>query len=85
MDDLISRQNVLKEIDRACRKYPETFFVGFAISADIVAKQPTAERPKGKWISEYPVSVCSECDAQMLLGDFSNYCPNCGAEMEKQT
>ena len=45
MDDLISRQAVLEEIDRASRKYAANFFIGLSVAADIVAKQPAATRP----------------------------------------
>ena len=84
MSDLISRQAVLKEIDRECRKYPESFFVGFAIAADIVAKQPSVERKKGKWGKK---NECSECGCQPWYErdiHTLNYCPNCGAEMERE-
>lgn len=41
---------------------------------------------KGKWISKphvYGVSYCSECDFELKIDD-TNYCPNCGAKMEKR-
>lgn len=42
------------------------------------------EQKKGKWI-DYPISdVCLQCSCcgVLRMGDPSNYCPNCGAEME---
>ena len=39
-------------------------------------------RPKGKWIKKSDLSyVCSLCGCDMM--DEYNYCPDCGAEMEK--
>jgi len=44
-----------------------------------------AEQKKGRWI-DYPISdVCLQCSCcgVLRMGDPSNYCPNCGAEMEE--
>lgn len=41
---------------------------------------------KGKWISKphvYGVTYCSECNFELKIDD-TNYCPNCGAKMEKR-
>lgn len=38
----------------------------------------------GVWINKYPLSTCSVCKATMILNDYSNYCPNCGADMRKE-
>ena len=43
------------------------------------------ERPKGKWITKphvHGVTYCSECDFELKIDD-TNYCPNCGARMER--
>lgn len=48
----------------------------------------------GKWINvgdfvkladgtELPVKVCSVCGEFILLEDFQNFCPNCGAKMRQ--
>ncbi len=100
MSDLISRQSVLEEIDRASRKYSASFFKGLSIAADIVTKQPPAERPKGKWIIGIKrPSIGTQCDAcgwawsanidavklePCLALIKTRYCPNCGAEMEME-
>ena len=44
-------------------------------AADVV------ERKKGRWINKYPLSTCSVCEQTMILHDFANFCPNCGADM----
>ena len=41
---------------------------------------------KGEWISKphvYGVTYCSECDFELKIDD-TNYCPNCGAKMDKE-
>ena len=38
----------------------------------------------GKWISKYPLSTCSVCEKSMILCDFANFCPNCGADMRPE-
>lgn len=32
---------------------------------------------------ELPVKVCSVCGEYIVLEDFQNFCPNCGAKMRK--
>lgn len=29
-----------------------------------------------------PVKMCSACHMDIVLEDFENYCPNCGAKMD---
>ena len=46
------------------------------------------EREKGKWVRDEFGSKCSSCGLYAYRDKFgspweSNYCPNCGAEMEK--
>lgn len=57
----------------------------------IMALPPAqAERKKGKWkVSNLPkgkMKYCSECGFGQYIADERryNYCPNCGAEMEKE-
>lgn len=44
------------------------------------------EQKKGKWI-DYPIAdgclQCSNCGI-LRMGESSNFCPNCGAEMEEE-
>ena len=44
--------------------------------------QPTVDAvpvKRGKWIEEH----CSECGQYVYHGDALNYCPKCGARMDK--
>lgn len=48
----------------------------------LIARQPTIEPRRGKWIGKYPVtSACSECN--YLIHDSKvkafAFCPNCGS------
>lgn len=58
----------------------------------VIAKAPTIEVEPvrcGQWVEEPGMFMCSECwdvwateDEEMIKG--FNYCPNCGARMEKE-
>ena len=69
---------------------------GAAVMQQLIDAQPTIEpeRKKGKWIHEQieseksiteyfktPTCSCSICNA--YVNQESNYCPNCGALMER--
>lgn len=51
---------------------------------DAIADAPTIEPKKGRWIYHEPLDVfeCSVCGRQMVRNIF-NYCPWCGAKMER--
>lgn len=57
---------------------------GFAKATIIANGLPTIEPKKGKWIYHEPLDVfeCSVCGRQMVRNIF-NYCPWCGAKMER--
>lgn len=57
-----------------------------------IAKAPTIEvEPicRGQWVEEVGMFMCSKCwdawgtENEEMIKDF-NYCPNCGAKMEKR-
>ena len=90
MSDLISRQAILKHIDKiryGVQMMDDThrasiIMNGMHLCEDAVRNQPSAER-KGKWINKpnvYGVAYCSECDFELHIND-TNFCPNCGADM----
>ena len=51
------------------------------------AREKYINRPRGKWLDIYSSHIayeCSCCGRQMPITDFFNYCPNCGAYMQKE-
>ncbi len=50
--------------------------------ADMVEEMPTIERKTGRWIDMDDHVMCSCCGATHYGAD-KNYCPNCGAWMER--
>ncbi len=89
MDDLISRRaaiDALRDAETVCgRGYAfNVFLLGLFKAHKIIADLPSAqpERKKGKWIKRAPsLYRCSECARFSPAQE--NFCPNCGAEMEK--
>ena len=93
MSDLISRQAAIDDI-KAIYEYHDTVTEDRII--DHLKRLPSAqpERKKGKWIPQdhnktngiastlvyyYPkCSVCGHC------GNYTNFCPNCGAKMDEE-
>ena len=61
-------------------------FLSKSDAFDIVLKHIRGEgRRKGQWQPRYNifgVVFCSECGFELKIND-TNYCPNCGAEMER--
>ena len=81
MSRLIDADALIEDIDG---DLTDSIAEGRAIEK--IMNAPTIEeRKKGKWIDERDLtcSVCGfECDDPYYLGD-ANYCPNCGARMER--
>lgn len=90
MNDLISRQAA---IDALTIEYKAVGILGeqWAISQciDAIKKLPTIDLVKhGKWNSRHNgfigiVFECSECGQLRSATADWNYCPNCGARMER--
>lgn len=93
MDDSISRNAVINELNRL----DVSDGIGISSIACSVQKSaiiaiqhlPSTDR-RGKWINEGENSppICSVCKSRALLNyesDYhkSDYCPHCGAKMEK--
>ncbi len=93
MSDLISREELLKQIETDSKGHggqygDEWLFI------DTINSIPTAEPKVGRWIDTnmtcYGAKVykCSVCDNEIdemptEMGEpIWNYCPNCGAKME---
>ena len=54
-------------------------------AADAIEKLQADVRPvvHGEWDWIYPLAQCSNCKATMILTDYSNFGPNCGADMRE--
>ena len=93
--DLISRQAAIDAIQRHIHYDDYDYPV---VDEDDVIKVLTGlpsaqpERKKGKWhsriYSQIEMFVCSECQHEYSYDaetgeQFYNYCPNCGAKMER--
>lgn len=91
MSDLISRQAAIKAIDNlpnCYNGYSDTYDKAYIIGT--LEEVPTAEPKRGRWehrnIGGWHCSLCDEqapfwCMASTQ--NLSNYCPNCGARMER--
>ena len=89
MNDLISRQEAIELIERMKPYHQDADDI-----AEMIANMPAtqSESKTGKWIEAYDPfnrisGRCSVCgwEAHLYEDDVvgMNYCPNCGAEMEK--
>lgn len=80
--DLISRQEVLGYIDRLTGSG-----LGKVKSLEYIKKyverMESSERESGEWIKNDDY-VCDQCGYHMIVGGGAyNFCPNCGAKMNK--
>lgn len=85
MKRLIYAEDAMHRIEAETRFYS-------GIYAEIeraIDTAPTVEstRPAAHWIESgdsyegLPIKMCSNCHMDIVLEDFQNYCPNCGARM----
>ena len=93
MDDLISRQAAIEAIlhcENHDMEHDYEFNEGLIAAMNAVEELPTAEK-RGKWKERKPpegswgygsVFTCSECGEEVDCVS-ENFCPNCGARMEK--
>lgn len=89
MDDLISRQSAVYAVDEMSYAFKVKTNAHMAF-IKALADLPSAER-RGRWISQeymseidsfiYKEYKCSNCGE--ISKKKSNYCPNCGAKMDK--
>lgn len=87
-NDLISRETLIEELESL--KHIVDCNDNIELCITVVENAPTVERPHGKWIEHYDSSdgftwlTCSRCMFKAYEEDY-NFCPNCGAEMGKET
>lgn len=83
-NDLISRDALLKELDIS----PDEWAKGRTISAIIVNAPDVDAVPvvHGRWTGNYHshCSVCDCFDTNAYIGRYTNFCPNCGAKMDRE-
>ena len=77
-----------KAVDQNIYDYAESNGLSYANLKNAILDVPsvTPTRKKGKWITKphvYGVTYCSECDFELKI-DNTNFCPNCGTEMEEE-
>lgn len=73
-----------------------TTFVELPTVLDIISEQPTADVQEvrhAEWVlqeNKHPEAVCSNCGREVVYQivnnrwEFENYCPHCGAKMDKE-
>lgn len=58
------------------------------IAINLAIKALEEQRPQGKWLHPYITNIaceCSNCNLQLPITDYFNFCPNCGAYMKGGT
>lgn len=93
MDDLISRQQVLKIIHDEMDYSDSVYATSVCLTIDkAVQELPSIEPRKGRWLDQIwaeeeatglivPLYMCDQCHT--LNGERGNFCSNCGAMMEE--
>ena len=70
------------------KQFSEGYFCGLDEAEIVLLQTPTAdvaEVKHGKWIKDRNCYTCSECGFYYFANNSkANYCPNCGAEMDKE-
>lgn len=92
MSDLISREDVLgaciEEAQKARRyQFGQIWELNYYEIKEAINSIPTAEPKEGEWIDKteekgWPIAECSVCGSRQGMF-WMNYCPDCGAKMER--
>ena len=91
MAEYIERETLIEKLNEAPAYFDSgDIRYGIDIATSMVIEQPTAdvvEVKHGEWIcleQEIGLYECSLCNHKMLRSK-SNFCPNCGAKMDKRS
>ena len=83
-NDLISREALKKHKVYSLERHE------YVVPVYNIDNAPTVERPQGEWINREAVSNTTfpfweryECNKCHKYSGYSNFCPNCGANMKK--
>lgn len=92
MAEYLERQKVIDCFEKCLVEYPNNSVISIKRCFENLPAEDVDLVVRGKWIdvgdfvkladgTELPVKVCSVCGEFILLKDFQNSCPNCGAKM----
>ena len=92
MAEYLERQKVIDCFENCLVKYPNNSVISIKRCFENLPAENVDLVVYGEWIdvgdfveladgTELPVKVCSVCGEFILLEDFENFCPNCGAKM----
>ena len=85
-DDLISRQDALDKailVPIAKVVIEDKVIYRRVVFVEDIESLPSAKSKTGEWIRNDDY-ICDQCGYHMIVGGGAyNYCPNCGARMDK--
>ena len=84
---LIDADALAVKLKRLQSQVSSTSAMEIAEYIDRINAQPTIEAAPvvhGRWIGFHGYYECSLCGSEMGTRDGWNYCPNCGARMDKE-
>ena len=95
MAEYLERQKVIDCFEKCLAEYPNNSVISIKRCFENLPAEDVDLAVYGEWIdvgdfveladgTELPVKVCSACGEYVMLDDFQNYCPNCGAIMRSR-
>lgn len=93
MAEYLERQKVIDCFEKCLAEYPNNSVTMIKRCFENLPAENVDLVVYGEWIdvgdfveladgTELPVKVCSACGEYIVLEDFQNFCPNCGAKNE---
>lgn len=95
MADYVERQKVIDCFEKCLVESPNNSVISIKRCFENLPAEDVEPVRHGRWMyvgdfveladgTELPIKVCSVCGEFILLEDFQNYCPNCGAKMSSR-